>query len=317
MYDLIGDIHGYADELKALLRRLGYQDRAGVYGHSERTVIFCGDFIDRGPQIAEVLRIVRGMVEGGSARAVMGNHEYNALAFHTERPDQPGQFFRRRSEHNLRQHRATLDQLTPAEIRSALAWFATLPIALDLGSCRIVHACWDPECIQRLEESLTHHSGFTPEFFEQAVNSSNPLFYAVERVLKGPELKLPDGIVVRDKEGGSRRQIRIRWFESPEKHSMATYALPRNHHPDLTARPVEGCFRAVPYTSDAVPVFIGHYWMPDKTPMPLAPNVACLDYSVAKDGFLCAYQFDGESVLDPGKFVTVPGRQSLRPEFLN
>ena len=48
MYDLIGDIHGYADELVELLGTLGYQKAHGVYCHPERRVIFVGDFVDRG-----------------------------------------------------------------------------------------------------------------------------------------------------------------------------------------------------------------------------------------------------------------------------
>jgi len=71
MYDLIGDIHGHADELVQLLETLGYQKAQGVYEHPERKVVFLGDFIDRGPQIRQVLEIVRPMVEGGKALAVM------------------------------------------------------------------------------------------------------------------------------------------------------------------------------------------------------------------------------------------------------
>ncbi|WP_286764424.1 MULTISPECIES: hypothetical protein [Rhodopirellula] len=33
------------------------------------------------------------------------------------------------------------------------------------------------------------------------------------------------------------------------------------------------------------------------TPLPLAANVACTDYSVAKGGNFVAYQWDGEQVL--------------------
>src|SRR4051794_116693 len=90
MYDLIGDIHGHADELEQLLEGLGYHRHAGVYRHPERKVIFLGDFIDRGPKIRQVLEIVRPMLEEGHALAVMGNHELNALAFHTEDPDGAG-----------------------------------------------------------------------------------------------------------------------------------------------------------------------------------------------------------------------------------
>ena len=47
----------------------------------------------------------------------------------------------------------------------------------------------------------------------------------------------------------------------------------------------------------------GHYWLDDPAPAPLASNVACLDYSAAKGGFLCAYRFDGEAAIDPARFV--------------
>jgi hypothetical protein len=64
--DLIGDIHGHADELKALLKKLGYRQHGGSYKHDDgRTVLFLGDHIDRGPKIKEALAIVCGMVEAG------------------------------------------------------------------------------------------------------------------------------------------------------------------------------------------------------------------------------------------------------------
>jgi Calcineurin-like phosphoesterase len=81
--DIIGDIHGYADKLRRLLGRLGYHEHGGVYSHPERRATFVGDLIDRGPAIGEVLEIVSDMVHADSAQIVMGNHEFNALAFHT------------------------------------------------------------------------------------------------------------------------------------------------------------------------------------------------------------------------------------------
>jgi len=81
MYDLIGDIHGHADELVQLLETLGYEKAQGSYRHPDRRVIFLGDFIDRGPKIRQVLEAVRPMIEAGHAQAVMGNHELNALAY--------------------------------------------------------------------------------------------------------------------------------------------------------------------------------------------------------------------------------------------
>ena len=49
MYDLIGDIHGRAVELEALLIKLSYRRVGAGYRHEKRKVIYLGDFIDRGP----------------------------------------------------------------------------------------------------------------------------------------------------------------------------------------------------------------------------------------------------------------------------
>ncbi len=42
MYDIIGDVHGFAQPLRALLVKLGYQIADGVYRHPTRKVIFLG-----------------------------------------------------------------------------------------------------------------------------------------------------------------------------------------------------------------------------------------------------------------------------------
>jgi hypothetical protein len=41
----------------------------------------------------------------------------------------------------------------------------------------------------------------------------------------------------------------------------------------------------------------------------MAPNLACLDFSVAKDGALTAYRWDGEQKLDAGKIVQVRAKE--------
>ena len=66
----------------------------------------------------------------------------------------------------------------------------------------------------------------------------------------------------------------------------------------------------VHYPEDDVPVFIGHYWL-DGQPRPLANNIVCLDYSVAKPGgSLVAYRFDGEKTIRSENFVSVPRAES-------
>ena len=58
---------------------------------------------------------------------------------------------------------------------------------------------------------------------------------------------------------------------------------------------------------DSLPsVFVGHYWLhPASAKELVAPDIAVLDYSVAKDGPLTAYRWDGEQKLDAAKFVQV------------
>ena len=56
------------------------------------------------------------------------------------------------------------------------------------------------------------------------------------------------------------------------------------------------------YDPSAKPCFLGHYWLKGE-PEPLARNVACLDYSVAKEGKLVAYRWQGESVLTKENFT--------------
>lgn len=311
MYDLIGDIHGYAEELKCLLQKLGYSETRSGYHHPQRTAVFCGDFVDRGPEIPEVVRIVRQMCDEGNAIAVMGNHEFNALAFDTEDPDQPGQFLRPHSERNLKQHAATLKQLTSSERQDALAWFRTLPVAVETDLFRVVHACWNPLCIQNLETATKEFGAFTPEFLKRATAVHDPVFDAIECVLKGPELQLPDGLTVTDKEGNRRRRIRIRWFQSPQEQTWQTYALPAAQ--SLPADPIPDDVFACPYEQHERPVFVGHYWLRNFPPKPLASNIACLDYSVAKDGWLCAYRLDDDSPLTSDRFVAVPCRSQSQP----
>ena len=309
MYDLIGDIHGCADELVELLHKLDYSEHLGVFRHPRRKVIFCGDFIDRGPRIRDVLQICQRMCEEGSAMAVMGNHELNALTFHTPDPHAPGEFLRRHTEQTIRQHNATLTQLDSRDLAQALAWFRTLPASLDLDGVRAVHACWDPTDLTLLQQVSEELGWMSEDFLIRAATRHDPVFRAIERVMKGPEMRLPAGLLVRDKEGTSRPTVRIRWFDPPDGQNCSDYMLPSEPIPELQQLSVPLTVRACPYPLNAPPLFFGHYWLRDSSPAPLRSNVACLDYSVAKDGLMTAYRFQGEQTLCASRFVTVPRKQ--------
>lgn len=299
-YDVIGDIHGYAHELRKLLEDLGYARHGRGYRHPDRKVVFVGDFVDRGPAIAEVIEIVRAMEDAGDASAVMGNHEYNAIAFHTAVPGKRDCWFREHSDKNLGQHRATLDQLSPAEMADAIRWFKTLPVAIEQHGIRVVHAAWRDEQIAVIDRMLSPRERFSAGFLAEAGRAKSELHAAIEDVLKGPELTLPEGESFEGKGGEPRNAVRIKWYEKPGGRTYRGYHLGSDGIPDIPIEPasIQGM---TGYPPDAPPVFVGHYWLTG-TPTPLAANVACTDYSVAKGGKLVAYLWDGESVLSADKF---------------
>ena len=58
--DIVGDIHGEYDALRNLMLHLGY-DEAGHHPQG-RTLVFVGDFCDRGPNSPAVLALVQFLV---------------------------------------------------------------------------------------------------------------------------------------------------------------------------------------------------------------------------------------------------------------
>lgn len=300
-YDLIGDIHGHCNELVKLLKHLGYHDSPTGYQHPNRKVIFLGDFIDRGEKLREhksLLNLVMTMVRNDHAMAVMGNHEFNALAFHTEHNGLP---LRPHTPKNIKQHKAFLNEYNddPIGKQEVLEFFMELPLWIEFDNLRIVHACWHDEYIQWANAHLPERQ-ITPEFLVEASTKGTMAYKAIETLLKGVEVKLPDGITFADKDGHTRSEVRVQWWRR-DARTLGDVALPFGvdigHAADLDIPsdiPV--------YPSNASPCFIGHYWLHGE-PSPLAPNIACLDYSIAKDGKLVAYRWNGETVLKDSGFT--------------
>ncbi len=105
-----------------------------------------------------------------------------------------------------------------------------------------------------------------------------------------------------DKDGFTRRHIRVRWWDRGATNYRDAFLGTESMATEIPGDDIEGD-HLVEYSHEEVPVFMGHYWLIG-TPAPLAPNIACLDYSVARPGGkLVAYRWDGERVLHPEKFV--------------
>lgn len=282
-YDVIGDVHGHAGVLKNLLVKLGYEHRRGAWRHRERQAIFVGDLIDRGPEQIETVRIVRSMLEAGSAQCVMGNHEYNAIAYATRDPKRPGGYLRardgERGERHGRQHRRFLEEVgidSPLH-HEIVDWCRTLPLWLDLGAVRVVHACWEAASIAALSAHCVPGlvGVLQEDGFLATSERGSAAWLAVEHCLKGPERELPPGAPYIDKDGNVRHSVRTAWWEDPS------------------------------YVSDTSPItFVGHYWRVGEM-QPLSPRVVCVDYSAGKGGPLAAYRWSGETEPDRGHFIAV------------
>ena len=83
-FDLIGDVHGCATELRALLEGLGYRiegtrEAPVVTPPEGRQALFLGDLVDRGPDSPGVLYLAMAMVESGAALCIPGDHEVKLL----------------------------------------------------------------------------------------------------------------------------------------------------------------------------------------------------------------------------------------------
>jgi hypothetical protein len=292
-YDIIGDIHGYASKLEELLLSMSYQMNSdGYYQHPDRMVIFVGDFVDRGNQQKAVINLVRPMVENGSALAIMGNHEFNAISYHTNHP-KTGEPLRKHNQNHTHQHQAFLDEYVDKdEIADVINWFKALPLFLELDEVRIIHACWNEAAMVAIQGELESNNCLNDAFLVKANQTGTRQFEAVETLLKGLEMDLPNGQSFKDSYGKSRTRIRIKWWETASDTYKNLAIVPKNtleSVPDTKAS-IEslGDFK---YPLDEKPVFCGHYWFMGK-PIRQQKNVACLDYSVAKNGSLTAYRWN-------------------------
>ena len=320
MYDIIGDIHGYATELKALLTKMDYQEIDGVWQHHERRVIFLGEFVDRGPEQVETVQIAKAMVEKSNALAVMGNHEFNAVCWDTEDPNNElnavawdttnyenrKEYLRPHTDKNYRQHREFLDQVVENSKlhKDFVAWFKTLPIFLDLPELRVVHACWSPKHLEQVSNYTNKDNRLLSNSWEKASREGSEAYNAIETLLKGLEISLPEGCSFLDKDGNSRTKIRTRWWAQESTTYRELAMVPDDVIELIPDKTIEN--DVLPGYDGEKPVFIGHYWRTGE-PAPLTDHIACLDYSIAGDhgGKLCAYRWDGSARLQQENFVYV------------
>lgn len=292
-WNVIPDIHADIDRLENALEQLG----------SNAPFAFLGDFIDAGKSEngfddAAVLTRVRNLIDNQNAVAVMGNHELNAILFHTVGMD--GVSLRDRSDKNAAQHRSFVRQfgVSTPQAQVWVDWFLTLPLWQDLGGLRLVHACWAQAEVDLISKRRPNGVLAVDDLAEIAAEKTD-FAKAVKTLTCGPEVRLPAGVQFHDFKGYPRDHVRIAWWRSGAK-SWREAALSVNKLEELPDEPFPAGGEVPLYPSDAPPVLTGHYKMTG-TPCIETPRAACLDYPQTP----CAYRWRGEANLCPKNLVII------------
>ncbi len=245
------------------------------------------------------------MVEADQAYALMGNHEYNAIGFHMKHPE-TGRPLRPHSDRNVHRHKAFLNEAaqSPDNAQAALDWFESLPIALEISHGYFVHACWEHDLIKDCQSLLGSQMVMDKSFLLNSFDKGAHEYGIIETLLKGPEIDLSHyGAVRYDSDGDINNDVRIAWWPTLSKDlkDVVLRTWGDIHFSDAIIGDEVRLNTSIP--SDKV-CFFGHYWMDGDISLQ-APNMACIDYSIAKGGKLVCYRWDGETQLDLSKFVSV------------
>lgn len=302
-YDIVGDVHGHAESFVALIKHLGYAPVNGVWQHPERILISVGDIIDRGPGQKEIVDILKPMQENGKAIVIMGNHEFYAIAWYLK--DDKGRPLRPHSAKNFKEHQAFLEQTEEGSdwYKSTLEWLKTLPLFFETNELRCVHAAWDSNHINTLQQYTDDNGVLTETSWKNIATLGMGFLKALDYSLNGSKLTLPEGYSFLDSGGRKRTKARLKWWDIPAK---PTYRNSCTSVPDLTELPdLPISLNLLPRLDGVKPIFFGHYWM-QGSPVLMKPNIACLDWSVViEEGVLAAYRFDGEQTLRADNLVWV------------
>ena len=159
-FAVIGDLHGRADLLHALLDKI-----------TSEQLVFVGDYIDRGDDSAGVLETLYELQSstGGRIVCLRGNHEDMALKF-LDAPRTAGARWLRNgglqtlASYGIGQITELADEGELAAIRDALeramgekliGWLRSLPLQWKSGNVAVVHAAADPDLPMDAQENRT------------------------------------------------------------------------------------------------------------------------------------------------------------------
>ena len=289
-HTVIPDIHADIERMNASLQLSSQNGK----------LLFLGDFIDAGKDVAEpadlrVLEVVRNLIAQEKALAVMGNHELNAVLYHSTGAG--GAPLREHSPKNQKQHRSFIDAFGVGTSQAIewTEWFLqALPLWTEVDGLRLVHACWSEPKIAEVKKRRP--DGYLKrEDLVEISGESTPFGKAVKALVTGPEVKLPEPYVFHDFHGNPRYEVRLAWWNADAKTwPEATLSVPDPNELPQTEMPEEAV--AEIYSADAPPVLVGHYKMKGE-PCIEHPKAASIDYPRSP----CIYRWSGENCLSKKK----------------
>lgn len=129
----IGDIHGRFDLLQALLVRI---ERHAAEAEAEKTLVYLGDYVDRGPQSADVIDLIMGGPPDGIGRQIclLGNHE-DLMLRALDGKDRFGDWYRNGGRETERSYKSDFARLKRHE-----QWLRKRPTFLHESGFYFVHA---------------------------------------------------------------------------------------------------------------------------------------------------------------------------------
>ena len=303
MYDIIGDIHGNAELLKALLLKLGYSKVNGFYQHPSRKAVFLGDLINKGKEVRKAVKIVRKMVENQSAFCVLGNNDYWAICYYTKSPS--GRYL---LNHNSRTrtlfYTTTESYKGKADILADdINWLKTLPLFIDFVGFRVVHAYWDKKLIKYVKKNYPGHMN-RDAFIQKSVIEGTKESKVVDVLLTGTRIRIVPTAKVLNSNQKPVFELPIKWWLNPgglnlKQVSFGNFVFVENR---LVSQKEYKLFSEYPLNKK--PLFFGHYCLRGFTGI-LQENISCLDFCCYRTGRLASYRWSGEKVLDVKNIVTV------------
>ncbi|WP_409420831.1 metallophosphoesterase [Pseudaeromonas sp. ZJS20] len=280
----VGDVHGQFKKLTELMDAVDFIPDDPMSTASDSKMIFVGDLIDnvaqQGVDQLATLTLVRSLCERNLAICLLGNHEFNAIGWWLRHP-QTGQPLRQHSNDNKHQHQLFLEEVEEDSATHAdwARWFMTLPLFLDLGEVRAIHACWDRTVIAQIRPYLNSDNSLKAEFWPDAFNPQHELHDFCEILLKGPEIGLPEGFGFHDKRGKFRQQIRVSWWQDSARTYRELAQVPSASRTAIPDVPLPDAIRPL---AQELPVVVGHYTL-SGMPELLSEKVICVDYNAAAE----------------------------------